>query len=84
MKITRFLLQSMVIELSLCRTFPKCFKSLTNGKGNSFNKIGVISLYTRLVQMVTKYPRPVQEVTIYLTVKLYLTYFNCKHQASRR
>ena len=25
MKIARFLLQSMVIELSLCRTFPKCF-----------------------------------------------------------
>ena len=40
MEISRFLSQSMVIELSLCRTFPKCFKSLTNGKGNSFNKIG--------------------------------------------
>ena len=48
MKIARFLLQSMVIELSLCRTFPKCFKSLTNGKGNSFNKIGVISTVNNL------------------------------------
>ena len=38
MKIARFLLQSMVLELSLCRTFPKCFKSLTNGKGNSLKK----------------------------------------------
>ena len=42
MKIARFLLQSMVIELSLCRTFPKSVKSLTNGKAQ-FNKIGVIS-----------------------------------------
>ena len=44
MKIARFLLQSMIMELALCRTFPKCFNSLTNGKGNLFNKIGVILL----------------------------------------
>jgi len=70
MKIARFLLQSMVIELSLCRTFPKCFKPLTNGKGNSFNEIGVISL--KLILSLEK----IRHLVIHFSIRIFVLNFS--------
>ena len=70
MKIARFLLKSMIIELSLCRAFPKCFKSLTNGKGNLFNKIGVISL--QLILSLEK----IRHLVLHFSIRIFVLSFS--------